>query len=90
MNRKSKRSPGAHLCGSYNDPERRCPHLLYVRGEDIYPRELDEIRKGRMLKKFHLYCTADGKCRSLGCVATFTGNSPTWCPKRREVKEKNQ
>ena len=70
-----------HLCGHYHDQKSACPNLLYVR-------EPAAERDGKKLKQFYLYCTAGGKCRSLGCVATFTGNSPTWCPKRIEQNRK--
>ncbi len=70
-----------HLCGSVYDAKAadRCPNLLYV----------DKPGKNhgkKPLKLYHAYCTANGRCRSLGCVSSFTGNSPTWCPRRKELE----
>lgn len=65
-----------HLCGSAYNAEKRCEHLLYA--------DRAGLRCGKKeLKLYYLYCTAEGRCRSLGNLATFTGNSPTWCPKRQ-------
>ena len=65
-----------HLCGSPYSEEGRCPSLLY-NCED------GAVNGKKTLRKYYLYCTAEGKCRSLGNIASFTGNSPTWCPIRR-------
>lgn len=67
-----------HLCGSIYG-ENRCKYL-------VYPTSDNETVGKKVLKKFYVYCTAEGRCRSMGCVASFTGNSPTWCPKRRELE----
>lgn len=66
-----------HLCGSVYDKKAdgRCPNLLYVDKPGM-------IKKP--LKLYYVYCLAEGRCRSLGCVSNFTGNSPTWCPRRKE------
>lgn len=64
-----------HLCGSVYDKNKTCPHLLYADGHGM--------KYGKKeLKPYYVYCTVGGKCRSLGCVASFTGNSPKWCPKK--------
>lgn len=74
---------GTHLCGSLYDANDRCEHLLYII-------QSDTIRNGRPLKQFYAYCTANGRCRSLGCAASFTGNSPTWCPKRQAMQHEEK
>ena len=66
-----------HLCGDYHTAKNRCEHLLYVNTDDA-------VFGKKKLQKYYLYCTAGEKCRSLGCVASFTGNSPVWCPKRQK------
>ena len=69
-----------HLCGSvYGDGE-RCEHLLYVTEDGV-------TRGKRTLQKYYVYCTAAGRCRSMGCVGSWTGNSPTWCVKRKLKEE---
>lgn len=72
-----------HLCGPYHIEDKRCPHLLYADKADMK-------HGNKLLKQFYVYCTANGRCRSLGCVATFTGNSPTWCPRRKESLPMNE
>lgn len=72
-----------HLCGSYYDKKGRCEHLLPVSEEG-------KTYGKKILKLYYCYCTAEGKCRSLGSIATFTGNSPTWCPKRKALSEQNR
>lgn len=76
-----------HLCGniyatgsgSIALPD-RCPNLLYA--------DKAGIKHGKKpLKQFYAYCLAEGRCRSLGCVSSFTGNSPTWCPRRKELEQ---
>lgn len=66
-----------HLCGSVYDKKNACENLLYADKADMTAGK-------KPLKQYYAYCTAEGKCRSLGCVATFTGCSPKWCPKRKE------
>ena len=44
----------------------------------------------KKLQQYYAYCTAEGRCRSLGCVASFTGNSPTWCIKRQALNKSNK
>lgn len=72
-----------HLCGSiygaYPGLD-RCEHLNYVTEEG-------QMHGKKPLRRYHVYCTAGGRCRSMGCVASFTGNSPTWCPKRKEMEQ---
>ena len=67
-----------HLCGSMYDKKGRCEYFLYADKEGM-------MHEGKELKKFHLYCTSEGKCRSICGAASFTGNSPKWCPKRKEL-----
>lgn len=67
-----------HLCGSEYREEGRCEHLVYANKDDM-------TVGNKKLQKYYLYCTAEGKCRSLGCSASWTGNSPTWCPKRKAL-----
>lgn len=71
---------GTHLCGSMYDKSCQYEHLLYANHPGM-------TYGKKELKLYYAYCTANGKCRSLGCVATFTGNSPTWCPKRQLEKD---
>lgn len=71
-----------HLCGRYSDKETHCEHFLYADKPDM-------TFGKKSLNQYYAYCTAGGRCRSLGCVASWTGNSPTWCPKRQaKTKEK--
>lgn len=66
---------GTHLCGNYYKENERCEHMLYA--------DKPGMTFGKkQLKQYYVYCTAGGRCRQLGSAATFTGNSPTWCPKR--------
>ncbi len=75
-----------HLCGniyvttsgSGNTPD-RCPNLLYADKPGM-------MHGKKPLKHYNAYCLAEGRCRSLGCVSNFTGNSPTWCPRRKELE----
>ena len=77
---------GNHLCGniyarsshSTTSPD-CCPNLLYVDKPGM-------MHGKKLLKLYYAYCLAEGRCRSLGCVSNFTGNSPTWCPKRKEME----
>ena len=70
-----------HLCGGlYGD---HCKHLLYAT-EDTY------LKGAKRLKKYHVYCLAENRCRSMGCAASWTGCSPTWCPKRKAMKEASE
>lgn len=67
--------------GSKTSPD-RCPFLLYVEKPGM-------MHGKKSLKLYYAYCLAEGRCRSLGCVSNFTGNSPTWCPRRKE-KERHE
>ena len=75
-----------HLCGNIyatgsgaiTSPD-RCPNLLYVDKPGM-------MHGKKPLKLYNAYCLAEGRCRSLGCVSNFTGNSPTWCPRRKEME----
>lgn len=71
-----------HLCGSVYDAKAadRCPSLLYVE-------KPGKTHGKKPLKQFYAYCTANGRCRCLGNIASFTGNSPTWCPRRKELEQ---
>lgn len=70
-----------HLCGSVysscSDQE-RCEHLIYAAKQG-------QKHGKKTLQQYNVYCIAEGRCRSLGNVASFTGNSPTWCPRRKEL-----
>ena len=71
-----------HLCGSlYEKHGPKCPHLLYAT-------EKDQMYGKKKLNQYYVYCTAEGKCRSMGCAALWTGNSSKWCPKRRETESR--
>ena len=67
-----------HLCGIEAGKD-RCPDLLVANKEGMKYKE-------KPLKIYSSYCTAGGRCRCLGNLATFTGNSPTWCPRRKELE----
>lgn len=70
-----------HLCGSIYDKNNSCPYLVYATNPGM--------KHGRKeLKLYYAYCTINGRCRSLGCAASFTGNSPKWCPKRIELEKR--
>lgn len=71
-----------HLCGSIYDSKAagRCPFLLFA--------DKPGMKHGyRTLKLYDVYCLANGRCRSMGNIASFTGNSPTWCPRRKELEQ---
>ena len=71
----SKNAVNTHLCGGlYSDT--RCEYLMYITEKGV-------LYSKKQLKQFYIYCTSEGKCRSMGCSASWTGNSPKWCPKRR-------
>ena len=72
-----------HLCGSIYGLSGldKCPSLLYVTKKGT-------MHGKRELGLYNVYCTAEGRCRSLGNVGSFTGNSPTFCPIRRQMEEK--
>ena len=71
---------GIHLCGDYHGRNDHCEYILYA----------DKVaeHKGKELLPYYVYCTAEGKCRSMGCAASFTGNSPRWCPKRQALEQR--
>lgn len=71
-----------HLCGNIYDNSNQCEHLVYAMKDDM------SVEK-KKLKKYYVYCTAGGKCRSLGFAPGFTGNSPISCPKRKAQALKN-
>ena len=64
-----------HLCNPYNGEQ--CP--MFFRTD-----EHGGTAGAKQLKPFYCYCKANGRCRSLGGLASWTGNSPTWCPRRRK------
>ena len=65
-------------CGTiYGDSSDTCPYLRYVVDNETY-------FKNRKLKKFDVYCIAEGRCRSMGNAASWTGRAPKWCRQRRE------
>ncbi len=81
-----------HLCGSLYDEKNRCPHMLYVIGSNealLMGKRKDGSLKFKKLKRHYVYCKAEGHCRSMGCAASWTGNSPTWCPKRKAQGNSN-
>ena len=68
-------------CGSiYRDGSDTCPYLRYVTTDDMF-------YKNRKLKKYHVYCIAEGRCRSMGHSSTWTGRAPCWCYKRHEQEK---
>lgn len=71
-----------HLCGSaYGSADKRCEYLLYASNG------VEQIGK-KKLQQYHVYCTSEGKVRTMGCMASWTGCSPKWCPKRKAMEEK--
>lgn len=76
--RVSSRMADTHFCGNIYGGK-KCENLLYAskKGMKVGKREL---------QLYYVYCTADGRCRSMGCAASWTGNLPKWCPKRRELE----
>lgn len=67
-----------HLCGSmYSD--KKCENFVYATEPDM------KIGK-KVLQRYYVYCTAEGRCRSMGCAASWTGCSPKWCPKRQAME----
>lgn len=82
MNSKASTSEKTHLCGGiYGD--KRCEHLLYVK-------ESGQTHGKIVLQQYYVYCTAGGRCRSMGCAASWTGCSPKWCPKRQALESKEE
>lgn len=82
MNSKASTSEKTHLCGGiYGD--KRCEHLLYVK-------ESGQTHGKKVLQQYYVYCTAGGRCRSMGCTASWTGCSPKWCPKRQALESKEE
>ena len=59
-----------------------CPCLYIHYGEDggtlaDFP--------GKKLEKYRVYCTTDGKLRTISAnLATWTGLTPKWCPIRKK------
>lgn len=73
MNSKASTSEKTHLCGGiYGD--KRCEHLLYVK-------ESGQTHGKKVLQQYYVYCTAGGRCRSMGCAASWTGCSPNGAPR---------
>ncbi len=68
-----------HLCGSPYD-EQHCKNLLYA---------TNEVReyKGKQLDTYCVYCTANGKARKIGSMASWTGLTPKWCDKRQKAEQ---
>lgn len=72
-----------HYCGSaYDTDGSRCPNLYYHTGETG---EKDSA-SGRPMKQYYVYCRRDGRLRSLGCIATWTGITPKDCPIRQKAE----
>ena len=70
-----------HLCGHlYGDDH--CRYLLYATKYT----DIACAKRLQKLKKNHVYCIAENRCRSMGCAAKWTGLSPKWCPKRIEME----
>lgn len=66
-----------HLCGGIYDEKGQCEFLLFVQEDNV-------TYKKKKLKKYNIYCLSEDRCRSLGAASYFTGNSPKFCPKRKE------
>lgn len=71
-----------HLCGSPYNAEKACEHLLYAANDE-------QMAGKKKLQKYCVYCTAEGKTRTIGFMSTWTGCSPKWCPKRKELEGKS-
>ena len=67
-----------HLCGTDNGQP--CEYLF--RTYDGAELRNAPKRLTRTLEPHCFYCRAERKFRKIGGVASFTGNSPKWCPKR--------
>ena len=71
-----------HLGGSIYSSD-RCEHLLYAT-------EKGQTHGKKALQQYFVYCTAEHRCRSMGCAASWTGCSPKWCPKRKALESKEE
>lgn len=72
-----------HLCqGERAD----CPCLYIHRGEDG---QTVDAFPGKKLEKYRVYCTRDGKLRTIAAnLASWTGLTPKWCPLRQKLEGK--
>lgn len=64
-----------HLCGSKRD-NTLCEFFLES--------EKDTVINGKKLDNWCYYCTAENKVRKIGSGGSWTGLSPTFCPKRKK------
>lgn len=76
-----------HLCGDLYGEQ--CEHLLYVT-DSVKAVSVRVNGRKRDLQKYFVYCLAEGRCRSMGCAASWTGFSPKWCPKRKALEARHE
>lgn len=50
---------------------------------------IETVLDGHKLAKCCYYCTSENKVRKIGSGGSWTGLSPKFCPKRRELEENN-
>lgn len=62
---------------------KKCPNFYKCSGKD------EKIQVGTSMKKlqqYAFYCKATPGIKKIGDVASFTGNTPKWCPLGRDAK----
>lgn len=64
-----------HLCGDFYGEH--CEFLLQANN--------DTIINGKKLDSWCPYCTSENKVRKIGSAGMWTGLSPKFCPKRKEI-----
>lgn len=70
-----------HLCNKFGkDP---CEYFLQTDNEKT-------VLNGKTLAPCSYYCTSENKVRKIGSGGTWTGLSPKFCPKRKEIFNKSE
>ena len=70
-----------HLCQVYGKDD--CEYFLQTDNEET-------VLNGKTLDPCSYYCTSENKVRKIGSGGTWTGLSPKFCPKRKEIFNKSE
>lgn len=70
-----------HLCQVYGKDD--CEYFLQADNEKT-------VLNGKTLDPCSYYCTSENKVRKIGSGGTWTGLSPKFCPKRKEIFNKSE
>lgn len=70
-----------HLCQVYGKND--CEYFLQTDNEET-------VLNGKTLDPCSYYCTSENKIRKIGSGGTWTGLSPKFCPKRKEIFKKSE